>query len=91
MKNTTYSGDYVIIGSPANIKAYRRAERMAETAATLHAMCEDLGISWEDLNAEIDREQQEDDQQEDDQLHYHGQPNWIGHTDEWERLYNSSL
>lgn len=63
MKSTTSSGDYVIIGSPANIKAYRRAERMAETAATLHAMCEDLGISWEELNAEIDREQQETDSQ----------------------------
>lgn len=76
----------VIIGSPANVAAYRRAERMAATADALHAMCESLGISWEDLNAEIDREQQED-----DQLHYHGQSNWIGHTDEWERLYNSSL
>lgn len=80
----------VIIGSPANVAAYRRAERMAAIAAKLHAMCDDLGVSWEDLNAEIDREQ-EADQQEDDQLHYHGQPNWIGHTDEWERLYNSSL
>lgn len=76
----------VIIGSPANVAAYRRAERMAATADALHAMCEDLGVSWEAINAEIDR-----DRQEVDQLHYHGQPNWIGHTDEWERLYNSSL
>lgn len=89
MKNTTSSGDYVIIGSPANIKAYRRAEKQAETAATLHAMCEDLGISWEELNAEIDREQQE--QEKEDSTHYHGQPNWVGHTEEWERLFNSSL